>query len=66
MAQVMINLGCTEAINLDGGGSSQMAVSNQLINRPGGGTNQRPVTSFLAVVPADSVPGCRSLVLRRY
>ena len=57
MAQVMINLGCTEAINLDGGGSSQMAVSNQLINRPGGGTNQRPVTSFLAVVPADSVPG---------
>ena len=37
--------------------SSQMAVSNQLINRPGGGTNQRPVTSFLAVIPADSVPG---------
>lgn len=57
MAQVMINLGCTEAINLDGGGSSQMAVNNQLINRPGGGTYQRPVTSFLAVVPADSVPG---------
>ena len=57
MAQVMINLGCTEAINLDGGSGSQMAVNNQLINRPGGGTYQRPVTSFLAVVPADSVPG---------
>jgi len=57
MAQVMIDLGCTEAINLDGGGSSQMAVTNQLINRPGGGTYQRPVTSFLAVVPADSIPG---------
>ena len=57
MAQVMIDLGCTEAINLDGGGSSQMAVTNQLINRPGGGTYQRPITSFLAVVPADSIPG---------
>ena len=57
MAQVMIDLGCTEAINLDGGGSSQMAVTNQLINRPSGGTYQRPVTSFLAVVPADSIPG---------
>ena len=57
MAQVMIDLGCTEAINLDGGGSSQMAVTNQLINRPGGGSYQRPVTSFLAVVPADSIPG---------
>ena len=57
MAHVMIDLGCTEAINLDGGGSSQMAVTNQLINRPGGGTYQRPVTSFLAVVPADSIPG---------
>ena len=57
MAQVMIDLGCTEAINLDGGGSSQMSVTNQLINRPGGGTYQRPVTSFLAVVPADSIPG---------
>lgn len=56
MAQVMIDLGCTEAINLDGGGSSQMAVTSQLINRPGGGTYQRPVTSFLAVVPADSIP----------
>lgn len=40
-----------------GGGSSQMAVTNQLINRPGGGTYERPVTSFLAVVPADSIPG---------
>ena len=56
MAQVMIDLGCTEAINLDGGGSSQMAVTSQLINRPGGGAYQRPVTSFLAVVPADSIP----------
>jgi hypothetical protein len=34
-----------------------MAVTNQLINRPGGGTYERPVTSFLAVVPADSIPG---------
>ncbi len=56
MAQVMIDLGCTEAINLDGGGSSQMVVNDALINRPEGTTYQRPVATFLAVVPADSIP----------
>lgn len=56
MAQVMIDLGCTEAINLDGGGSSQMVVHDALINRPEGTTYQRPVATFLAVVPADSIP----------
>ncbi len=29
LAQIMINLGCVEAMNLDGGGSTQMAVGNQ-------------------------------------
>ena len=56
LAQVMINLGCVEAMNLDGGGSSQMAVGNQLINLPEGGTFQRPIPNMLAVVQNDSVP----------
>lgn len=56
LAQVMINLGCVEAMNLDGGGSTQMAVGNQLINLPEGGTFQRPIPNMLAVVKNDSVP----------
>lgn len=56
LAQVMINLGCVEAMNLDGGGSSQMAVGNQLVNLPVGSTYQRPIPTMLAIVPADSLP----------
>lgn len=56
LAQVMIDLGSTEAINLDGGGSSQMTVGTELVNRPSGGTFQREVATFLAVMPSDSIP----------
>ncbi len=56
LAQIMIDLGCVEAMNLDGGGSSQMAVGSSLINLPAGGTFQREIPTFLAVVDADSIP----------
>ncbi len=55
LADVMIELGCVEAMNLDGGGSSQMAASGQLVNRPLGGTTQRTIPTMLAVVNADSI-----------
>lgn len=55
LAQILLDLGCIEAMNLDGGGSSQMAVGNQLINRPEGGTYLRPVPTILAVVYSDSL-----------
>lgn len=59
VAEIMISLGAVEAMNLDGGGSTTMAVNGELFNRPSGGTFQRPVPSILAVVPSDSlkVPG---------
>jgi len=56
LGQLMIDLGATEAINLDGGGSSQMAIGDSLINRPSGGSFQRSVATFLAVVDKDSIP----------
>ncbi len=56
LAEIMISLGATEAINLDGGGSSQMVIGDSLINRPSGSTLQRKVATFLAIVPADSIP----------
>ncbi|MBZ0200637.1 MAG: phosphodiester glycosidase family protein, partial [Ignavibacteriaceae bacterium] len=56
LADVMINLGCIEAMNLDGGGSSQIAVGSTLINLPEGGTFQREIPTMLAIVKNDSVP----------
>ncbi|MGE5313896.1 MAG: phosphodiester glycosidase family protein [Acidobacteriota bacterium] len=52
LAQVMIDLGCTEAMNLDGGGSTQMAVGGTLVNTP---SESRAVPTMLAVVYADSL-----------
>jgi hypothetical protein len=61
LAQMLLDLGCVEAMNLDGGGSTQMAVGQQLINRPEGGTYMRPVPTILAVVPADSLAFPRTI-----
>jgi hypothetical protein len=56
LAQVMFNLGCVEAMNLDGGGSSTMVIGNELVHRTQGGlTTQRQVPTILAVVPSDSL-----------
>ncbi len=54
-ADLMVSLGCVEAMNLDGGGSSQMAIGNQLVNLPVGSTYQRPVPTMLAIVNPDSI-----------
>lgn len=55
LAQMMINLGCVEAMNLDGGGSSQIVATGQLVNYPVGASFQRPIPTMLAVVTADSI-----------
>lgn len=44
LAHFMKNLGCTDAINLDGGGSTSLAVGSRLTVRPGDGA-ERPVIS---------------------
>ena len=49
LAILMRDLGCVEAINLDGGGSSAMVVDGKLLNRPSGTTSQREVMSAIAV-----------------
>jgi hypothetical protein len=57
LAQVFVDLGAVEALNLDGGGSSTMVVANRLVNRPGGGTSQRPVASALVLARAEEDTG---------
>ena len=49
-------LGCTDALNLDGGGSTTMVIAGEgsdgVVNRPSGKV-QRPVPSILFVRHAD-------------
>lgn len=53
LATIMKSLGCVEAINLDGGGSTQMAVGSNLVNAPSDGT-ERPLVTIFAVTLSDS------------
>ncbi len=55
MAQIFVDLGCVEAMNLDGGGSTQMAIGNQMVNSPSTGSSYRAVPSILAVIHSDSL-----------
>ncbi|MFZ4622431.1 MAG: phosphodiester glycosidase family protein [Bacteroidota bacterium] len=52
MASILKGLGCVGAINLDGGGSTQMATSDAYINSP---SEQRAVPAIFAVVHTDSL-----------
>ena len=61
LTQLMGSLGCVDALNLDGGGSSTLVIGGELINRPEGGTFERPVPAGLGVFvpgfqPAASQP----------
>lgn len=44
---LMLQVGAIDALNLDGGGSSTLAVNGVLVNRPTGGTTERQVMSAL-------------------
>ncbi len=49
LARILLDLGCTEALNLDGGGSTTCWVRGTVRNRPSDGS-PRPVANGLAVV----------------
>jgi hypothetical protein len=51
VARFLIELGVTEAINLDGGGSTTMVVENTIVNRPSDPTGERPVSDAILVLP---------------
>jgi hypothetical protein len=50
-AELMRALGAVEAINLDGGGSSEMVLNGLVVNRPSD-RRERAVSSALAVLPS--------------
>ena len=51
LALFMQDMGAVTAMNLDGGGSSVMVISDNTVNKPSGGS-ERKVANALAVVPA--------------
>lgn len=50
LARLMQQLGCREAINLDGGGSTTMVIRNRIVNRPSDLLGERPVSDALLVL----------------
>jgi hypothetical protein len=50
-AAIMRALGAAEAVNLDGGGSTAMAVGEELVNRPSDPTGERPDADAIVVLP---------------
>jgi len=49
-ASILRSLGCVDAINLDGGGSSCLIANNLTVNTPSDPTGMRPITSAILVV----------------
>jgi Phosphodiester glycosidase len=49
-AAIMKDLGAVTALNLDGGGSSEMVVNGQVVNRPSDG-RERSIVSAILVLP---------------
>lgn len=50
-ADVAMSLGMVDAINLDGGGSTTMAVDGQVVNSPSDASGERPVGDAILVLP---------------
>ncbi len=51
LAELMVSLGCREALNLDGGGSSTFFLYGQVANRPSDLSGERPVSDAILVLP---------------
>lgn len=52
LAELMVKYGAKSAVNLDGGGSSEMVVKGSIVNSPSDG-RERPVGSGIMVTPRD-------------
>ncbi|RYF44989.1 MAG: phosphodiester glycosidase family protein, partial [Chitinophagaceae bacterium] len=48
-AKILLDLGCKEALNLDGGGSSSMLVNGKPTIKPSDKGNERPVPAVFLI-----------------
>ena len=53
LARIMLDLGCVEALNLDGGGSSCMLINGKQTITPSDKTGQRPVPAVFIIKAKD-------------
>ncbi|HMG76516.1 MAG TPA: phosphodiester glycosidase family protein [Pyrinomonadaceae bacterium] len=51
LADLLLEFGAVEAINLDGGGSTTMVIRHKLVNKPSDATGERPVSDAILVYP---------------
>ncbi len=49
LAELLLEFGAVDAINLDGGGSTTMVVHNKIVNKPSDQTGERPVSDAILV-----------------
>ena len=64
LADVMMSFGCVEAVNLDGGGSTEMATQFGILNGPSDG-GERPTATALAVYNTKArMPAAREASFR--
>lgn len=54
LAEVMARLGCQDALNLDGGGSSELAIRDLVVSRPSDGL-ERPIANSILVFGPHAV-----------
>lgn len=53
LAELMIELGAVDAMNLDGGGSTTMVIRDRVLNIPSDGT-ERPVSNAIVIITPES------------
>ena len=51
LADLLLEFGAVEAINLDGGGSTTMVIKNKVVNKPSDSTGERPVSDAILIYP---------------
>lgn len=54
-ARAFEKLGCTQAYNLDGGGSAAMVFNGEPLNRPQGTDRQRAISDILYIAPMEKL-----------
>jgi hypothetical protein len=54
LADLLLELGAVEAMNLDGGGSTTMVIQNKIVNKPSDQTGERPVSDAVLVFPRSN------------
>ena len=59
LADLLLEFEASEAINLDGGGSTTMVVNGKLVNSPSDQTGERPVSDAILIFPRKLRPQAR-------